>query len=464
MLQEKALNTSQQLARNVVETSFRSFDQKAVQKAKWRILDAVGCAAVGVRAAGTAILRDIVKDWGGKEESTILVYGGRVPAHNAAMLNSLMTRSFDFEPVEAEGEYKSSPAHISGTTVPTALALAERTAASGRDLITALLVGDDLACRLGVASGFDFSLGWDNTGTINRFGATAIAAKLLQLDEKQTFNAFGIALNQLSGSMAGVFDKTLTFKLPIALASRDGIFAAELAGRGFSGVKEPFLGPRGFFALFCRNASTADLVKDIGQRYYADCVIKPYSACRATHPFIDCALELARHPDCKITDIEKIVIHATPGTIAGFCGQPFNPGATPQVDGAFSIRYTVATALLRQNVKPEYFEDQYIHDPRVSGLIEKMEFESDIPKEKITGTELTVQMKSGKKITARTDFPRGDFRRTPLTEEEIQAKYRSNMAYSGLIGPAKSEQALGLIANLENLADVRELTACLVKE
>ena len=104
-----------------------------------------------------------------------------------------------------------------------------------------------MPARLGVASGFDFELGWDNTGTINGFGATAIAGKLLGLDEKQIHNAFGIVLNQLAGSMDGVYDKTMCFKLPIALSARNGIFSADLAKEGFAGVKDPFTGaPRVF--------------------------------------------------------------------------------------------------------------------------------------------------------------------------------------------------------------------------
>ncbi|HEX7475261.1 MAG TPA: MmgE/PrpD family protein, partial [Dehalococcoidales bacterium] len=424
------MSATQELVKNVVRTSFESLDQECIEKAKLRILDAIGCAIAGANAPGCQMLLNLVRQWGGTGESTIIAHGGKAPAHNVAMMNSLMTRSFDFEPVEAEGEKKTSPAHISGTTIPVSLAVAEQQSASGKDLITALAVGDDLASRLGVASGFDFNLGWDNTGTINMFGATAIAGKLLRLDEKQVMNAFGIALNQLAGSMAGVFDKTVAFKLPIALASRDGIFAAELAKQGFGGVKEPFLGPRGYFALYCRNYNIDDLAKDIGKRFYADCVIKPYSACRATHPAIDCALEIARNNDIKVEDIEEIVVHITPGTLAGFVGQPFAIGETPQVDSAFSIRYTVATALLRKNVKPEYYTVECIHDPQIQILIDRMKLVGDIPQEKAPATEIQVKTRDGNVFVAHTDFPKGDFRKTPLTVEEIRAKYRSNVTFS----------------------------------
>ncbi|HSW58441.1 MAG TPA: MmgE/PrpD family protein [Dehalococcoidales bacterium] len=458
------MEASRLLARNVVATQFQSLDKETVRKAKLRILDAIGCAFAGVRAAGSDMLLELVKMWGGAGESTLLSYGGKFPAPNAAMMNSLLTRAFDYEPVEAEGENRSSAAHISGTTIPTALAVAEKQASSGSEMIAALAAGEDLACRLGVASGFDFSLGWCNTGTINLFGATAVSARLLNLNENQVFNAFGIALNQAAGSMAGVFDKTLCFKLPIALSSRNAVFSAELAKRGFTGVNEPFLGPRGFFALYCRNPDTTGLVKDLGQRYYADCVIKPYSACRATHPFIDCALEISRKQKITTGEIEKITVHASPGIISGFCGQPFICGETPQVDGAFSIRFTVATALIRQDVKPEHFEARFMNDPQVLRLIGITELAGDVAPQKMPSASLTVKLKSGEVLEAGTAFPKGDFRKTALSEDEIKAKYRSNMAYSGTISREKSEKALSLIDNLEEVRDIQELMKWLVRD
>ena len=197
------MSVTGELVANVVRTQFDCIDKESVERAKWRLIDVLGCLMAGVNAPGCRETVDLIRKWGGAPESTVLVHGIKAPAYNAALVNSLMIRSFDFEPVEAEAESESesSPAHISGTTVPAALTMAERQAASGKELITALIVGDDLASRLGIASGFDFSFGWDNTGTINAFGATAIAGKLLKLNEKQVLNAFGIVVNQLGGTL-----------------------------------------------------------------------------------------------------------------------------------------------------------------------------------------------------------------------------------------------------------------------
>jgi 2-methylcitrate dehydratase PrpD len=458
------MDISRELAANVAQIRFESLDREFVEKAKIRILDTIGCIVAGAESPGCRMMLNLIRKWGGAKESTLIAYGGRVPAHNAAMMNGLLARSCDFEPVEAEGKHKGLPSHISGTTVPTALAMAEQQAAGGKDLITALVAGDDLAARLAVASGFDPSLGWDNTGTVNLFGAAAIAGKLLKLDERQIFNAFGIALNQLAGCMAGCFDKTMTFKLPIALSGRNGIFAAELAQQGFDGVKEPFLGPRGYFSLFCTKSNIEDLKTDLGKRFYADCVIKPYSACRTTHPSIECALEIVRRNDIKAEDIEEIAIHVAPSVTSGFCGQAFTGKETPQVDAAYSIRYAAALAFLKKDVKPEGFTDEYLRNPKIDALIGKMTLTGSIPQEKAPAAEIRVKMKDGQMIASHVDVPKGDMRKTPLTADEIKAKYLSNMDFSRIVSRKNAQKAMDVIEKLEEVKDVGKLSALLVKD
>jgi 2-methylcitrate dehydratase PrpD len=456
------MNTAEKIASHVVNTQFNSIDAESIDRAKWRVLDSLGCAVAGFDGPACRAVAELVKKWGGSPESTILVHGIKAPSYNVAMVNSLMTRSYDFEPVEAQGETKSSPAHISGTTVPTAVTIAERHASSGKDLLTALILGDDLTARLGVSTGFDFALGWDNTGTINAFGATAIACKIMGLNAKQTVNAFGIIANQISGSMDIVWDKVMTFKLPMAIAAKNGIFSAEMASVGFCGIKDAFLGQFGYFKQFCTNPDPTKLDKDLGKRFYADLVIKPYSACRATHPSIDSALKVAIQNNIDPSAIKAINLHLTPGALNGFTGTAFTPGETPQVDAAFNIRFTVATALLRKNVKPAFFTDECIKDPRITELIGKMTLVATIPQQQSPLTKIEVHMADGSVFKAETDFPKGDIYRTPLTTDEIKNKFRDNVAFSARIASDKAEKVIQLVEKLENVNDIREVIGLLV--
>jgi len=181
-----------------------------------------------------------------------------------------MARSYDFEATQSRVNGVNIPSHTSGTTVTTALTLGEAKDISGKELITALLVGDDVACRILAASGFSFSLGWDNVGTVNAFGATAIAGRLLGLSEIQLQNAFGIVLNQLAGSFDTIWDGVAAFKLFQGLSARNGIFSAELAKAGWTGPKDALLGNN--------------------------------------HTAIDCALNLINKHNIEIDKVDKIIL------------------------------------------------------------------------------------------------------------------------------------------------------------
>ena len=137
------------ISANVVDTWFENFDKVTVETAKNRIIDTVGCLIGGANDPGNPELVNLVKEYGGKAEATILFHGGQVPAGNAAMLNSIMARSFDFEPVSPLVEGRGTPGHISGTTVMTAITMGEVQDITGKELLTALLVGDDIRKGIG---------------------------------------------------------------------------------------------------------------------------------------------------------------------------------------------------------------------------------------------------------------------------------------------------------------------------
>src|SRR3990172_171930 len=185
-------------AKHIIKTDFNSFDSETVEQAKNRIIDTIGCAIGGANASRNSLLLDLMKGWGGKKEATVLVHGLKIPAHNAAWLNSIMARSFDFGIVIPYIGDKAAPGHVSESTVPAAITAAEWKHASGKELITALILGEDINIRLIAASKNIPGTGWDTPGIVNKFGRVAIAAKLMGLNERQIQNAFGIILEQLA--------------------------------------------------------------------------------------------------------------------------------------------------------------------------------------------------------------------------------------------------------------------------
>ena len=450
------MTVSEQLVENILQTQFGSLDKEVVDSAKNRIIDVVGCLIAGANASGCSMIVDLVRKWGGAEESSILVHGGRGPAHNVAMANSTMARSYDFEPCAPYVDGKSLPGHISGSTVPTAIAVAEQTGASGKELITALVVGDDVASRILAASDYSFDLGWDCTGTVNMFGATAIAGRLWGLDEHQLLNAFGIVVNQLGGTFQSIYDGTHCFKLPQGLAARAGIISVELASRGFTGVKDFLESKNGYFAQYCRTYQPEIVTKDLGKKFYADATFKPYPCCRTLHAAIDCSLELVHNKDLSLEDIEEVTVCVAPAMSQWrmFLGQPFEVGDIPQVNAAFSFAYNVANVLVRKSVRVEHFTKEFIHDPKVFNLAKRVNFTAELPPDRPQAASVSVKMKSGKKFAAYVDVAKGDPVRNPLTKEEIREKFRTNTAFSKRVAKENTEKALDMLEKLEEVDDL----------
>lgn len=452
----------EELAGHVVKTNFEAFDAKTIEEAKKRLIDIVGCLIGGANGGGCRELMDLVKEWGGHKEATILVHGGKAPAGNIAMLNSIMARSFDYGVITPYIGERPVWAHIAETNVPTALTVAEWKKASGQDLLTALILGDDLTTRIAAASTRSVSLGWDTPGTVNKFGAVAIAGKLMGLNEQQIINAFGIVLNQLAGSFQPIQDAAHAFKLAQGLAARDGVIAAELAGKGWTGGKDPLLGRYGYFALYCKEHDPSFLTRDLGKEFYGDCTFKPYPCCRFIHSTIDCALDLIREHAINADDIAGITIDVAPMHYDSPLNQPFELGDFPQANAIFSLRYHVASALVRKNVKVEYLTESFIRDPEVVALARKVSVTGNTPLDKIEASEVTVRMKDGRELKAYEECARGNALKKPLTREDIIAKFRDNVAFSKTISKSNAEKILDILNNIEQVNDTAALVKLLV--
>jgi 2-methylcitrate dehydratase PrpD len=450
-----------QLIENILETRFDNFDQATVAHAKNRIIDTIGCLIGGARDAGNPEMINLFKEIGGSPEASILIYGGKVPVHNAAMINSILARSFDFEPVSPLVDGISLPGHISGSTVMTALALGEMMDISGRELITALLVGDNIAARVLIASGFEFNRGWDNIGTVNALGTTAIAGRIFGLDRHQLRNAFGIVLNQLAGSMQIVWDTTTSFKICQGLSSRNGIFSVRLARAGWTGPQDALSGEFGYFKLYTQGSPNLEaLTKDLGKKYYSDGTFKPYPCCRVTHGPIDCALAIVNNQAIDTQDIEEIIIQVPSRMLSHVCGRPFTIGEFPHANAAFNIRYTVATALLRRSVKPEHFTEKHIKDPAVKTITDRIKL-VELPKSGFYGVRLTIKMQDGMKFSEASDIPLGD-PGNPLSKDQLLAKYWTNVNFSRSISRENAQKALDVLEKLETLNKVRDLIPFLI--
>ncbi len=497
-----------QLSRNILGANFQDIDSETVENTKKRILDMLGCAMGGAAAGGSASLARLVKSWGGKREASILGYGYRVPCANAAMVNCIFGRSFDRGPLTNIIDGKRFPNHITETTVLTALALGESTRIGGKELITAIILGDDLSARLHIASdraqpgqapAAGESSGGLTRGTSDNFGAAAIAGRLLGLNLGQLKNAFGL-INILMGGGAsmsrslaappvaqvpnipaagaksgwrgvndpffqaevakGGYEETTSVKLTQGLIAQRGIVAAQLAAAGWTGVKDAFFGARGGYYPGIESVNHAERVTaDLGRRFHVEQVFKPYPGGRPTHAPTEAAIKIARAADFDPAEIVEVILHLSPPAAAIHYSKPFVMGDYPTMSALWSYYYSVASALLRKSSIDEYFTEEAVRDPRVQELISKVKL-GDL--DQSAGIELEVKMDGGRVFREYVRAAAGEPNR-PLTRDELLAKFKEQWEFAGLVEWHKAELLIASCENLEKVPNVAEMVKMAVR-
>ena len=356
------------LANYIVSTRYDDIPQNVIGIAKKFIIDSIGVGMAGSSAPGNAEIMDLIKEWGGKRESSIWVYGTKVPTPLAAFANSILIHSNDYDDT-----HDRTATHANVTALPAALSIAENMGSNGKELIAAVILGVDLTCRLALAS--NLFHGWHNTATVGVFGATAAAGKILGLNQEQMVNALGIAYSQAAGNRQGRQDGAMTKRLQPAFSTKAGVTSALLAQRGVTGAKNVIQGEWGFFRLYHDPSRKFEpdqwakvLKEGLGERFeVVNLGTKPYPCVRCSHASIDGALDLANRQNIRGEEIEEVTIY-TNRRVIDTAGGPFKIRTDPLVDAQFSIPYTVAAALTRKKINLDTFEEKTIRDREIGKL------------------------------------------------------------------------------------------------
>ena len=454
------------LAKNIVDTRFENLPEEAVKVAKKFIIDSIGVAIAGSSADGNAEVMEVIREWGGKEESTVWVHGNKLPAPEAAFANSLFIHSPDFDDTDDR-----TATHACVTALPASMAIAEKMGSSGKEVITAFVLGVDLTCRLAFAS--NLFHGWHNTTTVGVFGAAAAAGKMLGLDVDKMANALGIAYSQASGNRQGRADGALTKRLQPPFATKAGVISAILAQRGITGAQNVFQGEWGFFRLY-HNYSVefepdkwAEKLKDgLGKRFeVVNLGAKPYPCVRASHAPIAGAIALATQHNIKPEEIAEVTIGANE-RVLNTTGRPFVIRSNPEVDAQFSMPYLIAVALSQKKVGLDDFHEEDIRDPERGKLAAKVkvvidpEFKDSLS---IMGpVKIKIIMKDGKEYSRREELAKGH-PNNQMSEAEFSEKFRDCVKRS--VKPIPQQQidkVLDLLNKLEKVDEIGEVVRLLI--
>ena len=450
------MDAAYEVARNAEQMRFEAIPPEALVATKRFILDTLGTTLAGSTAPGVPPVIDLFSQWGGKQEATVLVYGAKIPAPQAALVNSLMAHARDFDDT-----HDGAVVHAHSVVLPAALACAEALGnVPGKKLITAVALGVDLTCRLGLAvsQGSDFSLhppGFVRTSACGIFAAALACGKLMELDADGLRHAMGIAYSQAGGNRQVVADLSLAKRMQPALAAMAGTLSAFLARRGITGAKEVFEGRYGFFNLYWQGGYSREvLLQNLGKRFEGvNLSFKPYPCCRYTHGSIEATLHLASAHGLSPASISEVSVHVPTLKFFDLVSRPFAIQEDPQVDAQFSIPYTAAAALLGGRVFLEDFEEAAIRDPKRMEFTKKIRVIQDLkPESRDSLGPVVVEIRTLDGKTYRQEVTK--FKGSPdhpLTLEECAEKLRGCARFSAR--PLSGEKISRLISVVENLED-----------
>ena len=270
------------LIRNFRAIRFEDIPGEAVEAAKKNLLDTLGAALAGSSAPGCQEVIALVREWGGNREASVINHGDMLPLPNAVFSNAVMARALDLDDLHEKGTL-----HSSATIVPVALGVAEYGKnVSGKDLIAAIVLGNDLTCRMALAPRISPAVtGISYSYTHGIFGGAAVAGRLLGLDETQMLNAMGIAYSQGVGNRQANVDGALTVRVQQGLTAKAGVVSALLAKKGITGAQNVLQGKYGYYTVFERNDYSPDVLTDNLGRHFEgrNISFKLYSCCKTLY-------------------------------------------------------------------------------------------------------------------------------------------------------------------------------------
>lgn len=442
------------LARYMVASRERALPEAVMTACKHRILDTFGAMVSGARMKPGMMAIDYVRRLGGTAQASVVASNLRTTAANAALANAMCAHADetdDFEPV--------TKAHPGCSTVPTALAMAEKNGASGEAFIRAVALGYDLGCRLLMALGPDLVRGTHRAaeGTSSTFCALGSAASLSKLDEQGMRFAISFAAQQVSGLWSWVDDedhieKAFDFA---GMGARNGVMAVTMIESGMTGVSDVLDGTHNLFVALSTQPKPEAMVEGLGTLFYVtESAIKTYSVGYPNQSALDALLLLRKQYGLTPANVQSILVKL-PTDAIGIVGN----SAMADV----SCQHLVSLALLKGAVS---FNDSHdaslMKDPAVLAIRQKVKLTGDaalMDPAAPRGAIVEITMTDGRQVEHHTRFPSGT-KENPLSTEAVNAKVRDLML--PVLGATKTDKLIAQVNALEKLDDIRRLRPLLV--
>ena len=444
------------LCKMVLDTKYEDLPDNVINYAKHCILDIMAVTIGGSAMEGISTVVDLVKDKAGKPESIIPLYGGRVPASEAAFAIGPMSRAMDMGDAHQEGGHSSEyifPALLAATGL--------RNRVSGKDFITAFIVGSEVLVRIGIAfKVVSNAIPMGQIGGHYIFGCIAAVGKLLGLNLEELENAEGIGRGMTQPhDVAMLAPPTNMVRIHHGFIGQDAINACLLAEKGITGpcgvASDVLDGNIGYLRFAKWQTDPGLLTKGLGKEWeMLNIAMKPNPSCGCTHTSIEGILEQMEEHNFTATDIDAIEIDVSPVIWTAVCTpkeERWDPHTVSECQ--FSLPYAVATAAFDKDV----FLNSYTEEARarqdVRELMTRISAKED-PGLGSFAVRLNIKLKDGTKYSKEYIHTKGHPEK-PFTETELIARFKKCIPYSAFKpGDVAVDSLIQAILNMEDMDDV----------
>jgi 2-methylcitrate dehydratase PrpD len=451
------------LAEWATSLRFEDLPEQVISNTRLRVLDVIGLALAGRETAfGKSVVASTC-DLTGSGSCGIIGGTETVNVTGAAFANGALSQALEFDDT-----HNRSIVHMSSPAVSAALALAQRDQLNGKDVITAIALGNEISCRIGSVAPQQFHRrGFHPTGLFATFGVTVLASWLLNANARQTANAQGIAGSFASGLLQCWVDGTQSKFLHPGWAAQAGIQAATLGKNGTTGPGEVYEGRFGLLASHLQNDNLAldwaMLTDNLGTHWESEnASFKPFPVAHVIHPYIDALLRVKKALGISADDIESI--HCpVPEYQVGIVCEPLHEKRRPNSDshGRVSLQFTLAEAMVSGKIDKFSYSPEALTNQQILALADRIEFQVDetFPGPEQFKGEVSLVLKDGRTVTETEEFNRGSAK-NPMPVADIIGKFTTNA--SGVISGEQQQAVIAMALDLDNqehAGDIISLTS-----
>ncbi len=440
-------DTTEVLARFAATLQYDDIPERVREYCKNVLLDTLACAVAGHQGEETHQVAALASGLAQSKESSV-IGGERLSLAGATLLNGYLITAVTMCDI-----HRSTLTHVTPEVIPAALAIAERDASPGRDLLVAIAAGCETATRIGI--GLDYpefrKRGWHGPGVIGPFGAAAAVGRLLGFGTEIMAKAFGLAGSQAAGTFAAW--GTPTVKFHQCRGALSGLMAALLAQQKFLATRE-FLTARdgGLYNTYSNGGRPAAVTEGLGERWELEQIaLRLWPSASTIQGMITAMFELVEKHEVGPGQVKKLRISMSPPAFdlhGGFARYK------AKFDALLSTHYAAAVILHDRELSLAQFEPARYDDPKLRRFAaEQVEVKPD---PSLTGVQAIVEAETvaGSTFAVRCDHPRGSAE-NPLARAQVENKFRT-YAQTRLAGPHVDE-VIDTISRLEELKSTRRL-------